>query len=115
MKQSIVFWIQMVLKNNLGPDAQMLPQEVHVYHTLYPLCLSVERQSRVFGLATSNYKAIRSLDGKAYCLRRLENYRIGNDQSIGCIEAWTKIQHSGIVSVREGFTTKAFGDLCISC
>jgi PAB-dependent poly(A)-specific ribonuclease subunit 3 len=67
----------------------------------------------VFGLPSSIYKAIRSLDGKQYCLRRIENYRIGNEQAIGVIEAWAKIRHSGIVSVQEGFTTKAFGDTCL--
>jgi PAB-dependent poly(A)-specific ribonuclease subunit 3 len=28
------------------------------------------------------------------------------------IESWTKIQHANIVSVKEAFTTKAFGDNC---
>lgn len=40
------------------------------------------------------------------------NYRVGNEMSIASIDAWTKIRHPGIVSVREGFTTKAFGDSC---
>lgn len=101
-----------ILDSYKGVAANALPQEVHVYHTLYPLGVKAERISRVFGLPTSVYKSVRRLDGKCYCLRRIENYRIGNEQSISCIEAWTKIRHAGIVSVREGFTTKAFGDLC---
>jgi PAB-dependent poly(A)-specific ribonuclease subunit 3 len=71
-----------------------------------------DRISKVFGLKSTIYKAIRSLDGKPYILRRLENYRLGNDMAIAIIEAWTNIHHGGIVSVREGFTTKAFGDIC---
>jgi hypothetical protein len=32
--------------------------------------------------------------------------------AIAIIEAWTNVHHGGIVSVKEGFTTKAFGDIC---
>ncbi|KAJ3367952.1 PAB-dependent poly(A)-specific ribonuclease subunit 3 [Kappamyces sp. JEL0680] len=96
-----------------GPEAQSLPSEVHVYHTLYPLPSSVDRVSKVFGLPTTLYKGIRSLDGKPYLLRRMENYRLGNDLAISSIDAWTKVRHPGIVSVREGFTTKAFGDISL--
>ena len=71
-----------------------------------------DRVSKVFGLQSSLYRATRSLDGKPYLLRRFENYRLGNDMAIAIIEAWTNIHHGGIVSVREGFTTKAFGDIC---
>ncbi|KAI8896364.1 hypothetical protein BC833DRAFT_597801 [Globomyces pollinis-pini] len=104
--------IHTVLDPN-GGEAQLLPLEVHVYHTLYPLGVASERVSKVFGFQTSLYKAIRSLDGGTYCLRRIENYRLQNELSIGCIESWTKLQHSGIVSVREGFTTIAFGDVSL--
>ena len=92
---------------------QSLPSEVHVYHTLFPISHgNGDRTSKVFGLQSSLYKAIRSLDGKPYLLWRIENYRLGNDMSITSIDAWTKLRHAGIVSVREGFTTNAFGDLC---
>jgi PAB-dependent poly(A)-specific ribonuclease subunit 3 len=106
--------VHQVLDPN-GSEAQSLPREVHTYHTLFPIQNQVEKHSRVFGLATSLYKAIRTLDGKAYCLRRIENFRIANEMSISLIEAWGQIQHSGIVQVREGFTTKAFGDTCHGC
>ena len=92
---------------------QSLPQEVHVYHTLYPFAAAGDRVSKVFGLQSTLYKAVRSIDGMTYLLRRIENYRLGNDLAISSIDAWTKVRHSGIVSVREGFTTKAFGDICI--
>jgi PAB-dependent poly(A)-specific ribonuclease subunit 3 len=98
-----------------GSEAQSLPREIHTYHTLYPLQHQADRHSRVFGLATSLYKAISSLDGKSYCLRRIENFRIANEMSISLIEAWSQIHHSGIVHVREGFTTKSFGDTCLGC
>ena len=91
-----------------------IPRNVHEYHSLYPIDSNTERTSRVFGLQSSIYKCLRSLDGKYYCLRRIENYRMSNKSAIAVIDSWTKLNHSGIVSVREGFTTKAFGDQCIS-
>ena len=98
---------------HVGPEAQSLPTEVHVYHTLFPISHgNGDRVSKVFGLQSSLYRATRSLDGKPYLLWRIENYRLGNELSITCIEAWTKLRHAGIVAVREGFTTKAFGDIC---
>jgi PAB-dependent poly(A)-specific ribonuclease subunit 3 len=104
--------IHQILDPN-GAEAQSLPKEVHMYHTLYPIQQEGEKHSHVFGLSTSLYKAIRSVDGKVYCLRRIENYRIANELSISLIDSWSQIQHPGIVQVREGFTTKAFGDTCI--
>lgn len=96
-----------------GIEYLSLPSEVHVYHTLYPINKKLDRVSKIFGLQNTLYKAIRGLDGKAYCLRRIENYRLGNEASIACIDQWTRIQHAGIVRVREGFTSKAFGDLSL--
>lgn len=83
-----------------------------MYHTLYPLETSEDRHSNLFGYSTTVYKAIRSLDGKPYALRRIENYLLGNESSIACIEAWGRIKHASVVSVCEGFTTKDFGDTC---
>ena len=68
--------------------------------------------SELFRVQTYLYKTINSLDGKPYCMRRIKNYRINKEQEISCIDSWTKITHCGIVSVREAFTTKAFGDIC---
>lgn len=50
-----------------------IPQEVHVYHSLYPL-ESFENQplSKMFGYSTFVYKAISSIDGLPYVLRRIE-------------------------------------------
>ncbi|KAJ3320854.1 PAB-dependent poly(A)-specific ribonuclease subunit 3 [Boothiomyces sp. JEL0866] len=103
---------QRVLPAN-DPESLSLPQQVHMYHTLYPIGLESERTSKIFGLQTSLYKAIRATDGKHYCLRRIENYRLNNEMSIACVEHWRQIQNAGIVSVREGFTTKAFGDISL--
>jgi len=59
------------------------------------------------------YKAFCSLDGKAYCLYRVEGVRLKAGQgeaAIGQVERWRKIRHPAIVNVREAFTTRAFGD-----
>ena len=98
----------------IGSEASLLPKNVHEYHSLYPIDSNNERISRVFGLQSSVYKSQRTIDGKYYCLRRIENYRMTNKNAISVIDPWTKLNNSGIVSVREGFTTKAFGDQCNS-
>ncbi|PLW56379.1 hypothetical protein PCANC_03462 [Puccinia coronata f. sp. avenae] len=59
------------------------------------------------------YKAFCSLDGKAYCLYRVEGVRLKAGQgeaAIGQVERWRKLRHPAIVNVREAFTTRAFGD-----
>lgn len=69
--------------------------------------------SRVFGYCCHVYKAQCTLDGKYYVLRRLENFRLKHEAAIGLVERWRRIRHPSIVSVREAFTTRAFGDSSI--
>ncbi|ORY52958.1 hypothetical protein BCR33DRAFT_693378 [Rhizoclosmatium globosum] len=92
------------------PEAQSLPSEIHIYHSLYPLDDKPDRHSKVFGFPTSVYKAISSMDGKPYVLRRIEGFRLLSETAMTSIEGWRRIKHAGVVSVREAFTTKAFGD-----
>jgi hypothetical protein len=54
-----------------APDLN-LPQELHVYHSLYPLDFQQEKSTQVFGHPTSVYKAMCTLDGRPYVLRRIE-------------------------------------------
>jgi hypothetical protein len=112
-----------------------LPQELHVYHSLYPLDFQQEKSSQLFGHPTSVYKAMCTLDGRTYALRRIEGmgvifkktlitarllsytlnslgFRLMNEVAMSTIENWRRIRHANIVSVREAFTTKAFGDHC---
>lgn len=49
-----------------------LPHELLVYHSLYPLGISQDPVSKVYGLPTHVYRALNSVDGKTYCLRRIE-------------------------------------------
>ncbi|KAM7179927.1 PAN2-PAN3 deadenylation complex subunit PAN3 isoform 3-T3 [Macrochelys suwanniensis] len=63
-----------------------------------------------FGYITSCYKAVNSKDDLPYCLRRIHGFRLVNTKCMVLVDMWKKIQHSNIVTLREVFTTKAFGE-----
>ena len=42
-------------------------------------------------------------------------FRLVNAKSMFLVDQWKKISHSNLVSLREVFTTKSFGDNCESC
>ncbi|CDH54643.1 poly-specific ribonuclease [Lichtheimia corymbifera JMRC:FSU:9682] len=89
-----------------------LPQEVDVYHSLYPLEIRNQpgHKSMFFNHPTTAYKAVSTVDGRTYVLYRVEGFRLVNEQAMASVERWRKIRHSNIVSIREAFTTRAFGD-----
>ncbi|KAF0440403.1 pab-dependent polya-specific ribonuclease subunit pan3 [Gigaspora margarita] len=87
-----------------------LPEELHVYHSLYPLDLRQGKSVKIFGYPSFTYKSICNVDGRVYCLRRIEGFRLTNEIAMSTIESWRRIRHANIVSIREAFTTKAFGD-----
>ncbi|GAC98517.1 PAB-dependent poly(A)-specific ribonuclease subunit [Pseudozyma hubeiensis SY62] len=123
-----------------GPN---LPEELHVYHSLVPLehpgpgapstmglppglidprmgnpgsngaTGASGDHSKVFGYRSHSYKATCTLDGKRYVLRRIEGFRLQHESAIALVERWRRIRHPSIVSVREAFTTRAFGDQSI--
>lgn len=87
--------------------------EVHVYHSLYPLDTPSEKKSSSFyGHPSSVYRATCTMDGRSYALVRIEGYRLVNELAMTVVEAWRRIRHCNIVSIREAFTTRAFGDSC---
>ncbi|KAJ7248887.1 hypothetical protein B0H12DRAFT_1123204 [Mycena haematopus] len=94
------------------PQGLNLPEEMQGYHSLIPLeNTGGSTERRKFGNWNSTvYRAINSLDGGTYCLRRIENYRMHNQAAFGAIETWASILHPGVVAVHEAFTTHAFGD-----
>jgi len=97
----------------LDPENQTAPQEVDSYHTLCPieqLDTPTEQAQRTFGYMTTCYKATNSKDGLVYILRRVHAFRLVNAKSMILVDQWKKISHSNLVSLREVFTTKAFGD-----
>ncbi|KAG1213174.1 hypothetical protein G6F68_005409 [Rhizopus microsporus] len=87
---------------------QSLPTEVHVYHSLYPL--EQEKLGNYNGYPATVYKATCSIDRRSYALVRIEGYSNVNESAVSIAEVWRNVRHCNIVSFREGFTTKAFGD-----
>uniref|UniRef100_A0A8C1GGK9 PAN2-PAN3 deadenylation complex subunit PAN3 n=1 Tax=Cyprinus carpio TaxID=7962 RepID=A0A8C1GGK9_CYPCA len=95
-----------------------VPSEVDSYHSLFPLeplppPNRLQKTSN-FSYITSCYKAVNSKDDLPYCLRRIHGFRLVNTKCMMLVDMWKKIQHSNIVTLREVFTTKAFGDHCMN-
>uniref|UniRef100_A0A3B3BMA1 PAN2-PAN3 deadenylation complex subunit PAN3 n=1 Tax=Oryzias melastigma TaxID=30732 RepID=A0A3B3BMA1_ORYME len=94
-----------------NPD---VPSEVDSYHSLFPLepLPPPNRMQKTsnFSYITSCYKAVNSKDDMPYCLRRIHGFRLVNTKCMMLVDMWKKIQHSNTVTLREVFTTKAFGD-----
>ncbi|KAA8580768.1 hypothetical protein FQN60_013726 [Etheostoma spectabile] len=94
-----------------NPD---VPSEVDSYHSLFPLepLPPPNRMQKTsnFSYITSCYKAVNSKDDLPYCLRRIHGFRLVNTKCMMLVDMWKKIQHSNSVTLREVFTTKAFGD-----
>ncbi|KAK1921730.1 poly(A)-specific ribonuclease [Papiliotrema laurentii] len=91
-----------------------LPNELGVYHNLVPLGAppgqGPGQGSRVWGHPAPIYKATSSVDGNVYALRRIEGYKLVNEQAFGALDTWRRMRHPNIVGLREAFTTKAFND-----
>ena len=64
----------------------------------------------VFGYVSWVYKAVANKNGRTYCLRRLEGYRLTNEQAMRPAKEWRKINNANIVTKHEVFTSRAFGD-----
>src|SRR3569833_1426839 len=64
----------------------------------------------VFGYVSWVYKAVANKNGRTYCLRRLEGYRLTNEQAMRPAKEWRKINNANIVTMHEVFTSRAFGD-----
>ncbi|KAJ9121644.1 hypothetical protein QFC22_002264 [Naganishia vaughanmartiniae] len=93
-----------------------LPAELHVYHSLHELvpdAAPAERSPRVFGHVSDVYRAKCRLDGRLYCLRRIEGFKLGKESAFSVLDKWRRIRHPNIVSVREAFTTRLFNDASV--
>ncbi|KAL4660157.1 PAB-dependent poly(A)-specific ribonuclease subunit PAN3 isoform X1 [Arapaima gigas] len=104
--------LQRSMMHNLYPTD--VPTEVDNYHSLFPLeplppPNRLQKNSN-FSYITSCYKAVNSKDDLPYCLRRIHGFRLVNTKCMMLVDMWKKIQHSNCVTLREVFTTKAFGD-----
>ncbi|KAF4634548.1 hypothetical protein G7Y89_g3563 [Cudoniella acicularis] len=80
------------------------------YHSLVALDTSHRKSATVFGYPSWVYKATSIKNGFMYSLRRLEGYRLTNERAIRSVKDWRRVNCSGVVSVVDAFTTRAFGD-----
>uniref|UniRef100_A0A673GEM2 PAN2-PAN3 deadenylation complex subunit PAN3 n=1 Tax=Sinocyclocheilus rhinocerous TaxID=307959 RepID=A0A673GEM2_9TELE len=109
INRHLITMAQIDQSENLG-----VPSEVDSYHSLFPLeplppPNRLQKTSN-FSYITSCYKAVNSKDDLPYCLRRIHGFRLVNTKCMMLVDMWKKIQHSNTVTLREVFTTKAFGD-----
>ncbi|KAI9277424.1 hypothetical protein BY458DRAFT_545783 [Sporodiniella umbellata] len=84
-----------------------LPEEVHVYHSL---CSLEEKPGQFFGHPCWIYKAISRNTGNCCIMVRVEGFRLVNEHTMTMVNKWKKLKHANIVSIKESFTTRAFGD-----
>lgn len=96
-------------------------EEVSRYYGIVPLDSPTHSKDTVPGQAQAGgifgyrnwvYKAFSDQEAKPYILRRLEGFRLQHESALAVVEKWRRIRHPNIVSVREAFTTKGFGDNC---
>ncbi|KAK0612310.1 PAB-dependent poly(A)-specific ribonuclease subunit PAN3 [Bombardia bombarda] len=95
---------QQVIPNSVLPQLER-------WHSLVPLDTNNRKNSTSFGYPSWVYKAQSSRNGKHYALRRLEGYRLTNENAILVVmKEWKNIKSASIVTVYEAFTTREFGD-----
>ncbi|WWD07489.1 hypothetical protein V865_005590 [Kwoniella europaea PYCC6329] len=108
------------LQAGSGPG---LPSELGIYHSLRVIentnipqqqnqstSQNQNQPSKVYIHPAPVYKAVSSVDGNVYTLRRIEGYKLVNENAFGAIDTWRRMRHPNIVGLREAFTTKAFND-----
>lgn len=86
-----------------------LPSLQH-YHSLVPLDTKIRSTTSTFGLSSWVFKATSRKNGNTFCLRRIEGFRLTNEEAIKAVNSWKKIIHPNIVTTIEAFTTRDFND-----
>ncbi|KAI1766100.1 hypothetical protein GGR53DRAFT_232849 [Hypoxylon sp. FL1150] len=94
---------------------QVLQPGVHLpslqhYHSLVPLDTKIRGATNTFGLPSWVFKATSRKNGNVFCLRRIEGFRLTNEEAIKAVNSWKKILHPNIVTTIEAFTTRDFND-----
>uniref|UniRef100_A0A8H7TVJ1 PAN2-PAN3 deadenylation complex subunit PAN3 n=1 Tax=Bionectria ochroleuca TaxID=29856 RepID=A0A8H7TVJ1_BIOOC len=90
------------------PNSQ-LPQ-LDNYHSLVALDTTHRKNANIFGYPSWVYKATSTKSGRIYCLRRLEGFRLSNEQAIRSVKEWRRINNGSVVTTHDAFTTRSFGD-----
>ncbi|KAL8997112.1 MAG: hypothetical protein Q9169_003548 [Polycauliona sp. 2 TL-2023] len=95
------------------PNSTLPPAIAH-YHSLVPLVNNSQKTSTLFGYQSQAYKAESNLNGRFYCLRRLQGYRVNEASSEHAIrntqQNWKRVRNGSVVSVHLAFTNSSFGD-----
>ncbi|ORY16491.1 PAB-dependent poly(A)-specific ribonuclease subunit PAN3 [Clohesyomyces aquaticus] len=90
------------------PNSSLPP--IEQYYSLVCLDTAQHKNQSLFGYQTWVYKAVSNKDGNTYALRRLEGFRLTNENAIRSIQPWKRVLNGGVVTVHDAFTTRAFGD-----
>jgi PAB-dependent poly(A)-specific ribonuclease subunit 3 len=69
-----------------------------------------QKSQSLFQYPSWIYKAVSQKDGNTYALRRLENFRLTNENAIRQVQAWKQVLNGNVVTIHDAFTTRAFGD-----
>lgn len=112
------FFIPDALREDLQKKAeasrQILPNStlphIEQYHSLLCLDTAQNKSQSLFGYPSWVYKAVSSKDGNVYTLRRLENFRLTNENAIRSVQPWKRVLNASLVTIHDAFTTRAFGD-----
>lgn len=80
------------------------------FHSLVALDTTHRKNASLFGHTSWIYKATSSKSGRIYSLRRLEGFRLTNEQAIRSVKEWRRINNGSVVTTHDAFTTRAFGD-----
>eukprot|EP00096_Caligus_rogercresseyi_P006307 TRINITY_DN2264_c0_g1_i3.p1 TRINITY_DN2264_c0_g1~~TRINITY_DN2264_c0_g1_i3.p1 ORF type:complete len:588 (+),score=166.05 TRINITY_DN2264_c0_g1_i3:240-1766(+) len=105
---------QCIALTRADPDSSPdLPREIDHFMYITSLELNsdpLQNKSTTFGYATSVYKAVNVKNGQVVCLRRIHGFRLINTKCMVSVDQWKRLLHSNVVSLKQVFTTKAFGD-----
>ncbi|GME97748.1 unnamed protein product [Ambrosiozyma monospora] len=93
------------------PNTQAgLPFHVNQYHSLFPIDQNFDRSVKSFGFVSTVYKCMSNDDGRLYTMRRIEGVPIISTKVFKNVKRWQQLDCANIVSLREVFTTRSFGD-----
>jgi PAB-dependent poly(A)-specific ribonuclease subunit 3 len=112
------FFIPDALREDLQKKSevarQILPNStlptIEQYHSLVCLDTTQNKNQSLFGYPSWVYKAVSGKDGNTYTLRRIENFRLTNENAIRTVQPWKRVLNGSVVTIHDAFTTRAFGD-----
>lgn len=92
------------------PPGLALPEELQGYHSLFPLEATTGERRKFGAWYSTMYRAINLNDGLSYAMRRIEDFQLTRQTAFSAIESWSRLRHPNIITVREAFTTRTFGE-----